>query len=199
MLRRSIKRTTAVASVAALALVVTACERGDEDTVGGRTGEDDVTASATASPSATGATGSTSTATGSSGVSGSVGTTGEGQAVVTAVDYEFQLPATGELAADTTSLVLQNEGEEPHELTLLSLSDGRTLDDFNAYVEENGIGGQPPSWVGFAGGTFAKPGKTSEPVEIQLEPGTYVMACFVETEEGVPHAELGMLQELPVA
>jgi hypothetical protein len=190
------------AGIVALLLTTIACSRSDEETAGGAASPtippaEDVT------PTPTGNTGA---ATGASGLSGSLGETGATGATgdatsnavsVTAVDYEFQLE--GGVPPGEAGFVLTNEGDEPHELQVLQLTDGKTLADLEALVAE-GVPGRPPSWVTPVTGTFARPGQTSEPAQGELESGqTYVFACFVTTKKGVTHAELGMLEEVTVA
>jgi hypothetical protein len=190
------------AGIVALLLTTIACSRSDEETAGGAASPtippaEDVT------PTPTGNTGA---ATGASGLSGSLGETGATGATgdatsnavsVTAVDYEFQLE--GGVPSGEAGFVLTNEGDEPHELQVLQLTDGKTGADLEALVSE-GVPGRPPSWVTPVTGTFARPGQTSEPAQGELESGqTYVFACFVTTKKGVTHAELGMLEEVAVA
>ena len=211
-MRRPLFRHAVMLFSALLLLTAAACSRGDEDTAGGA-------ASATippvgnASPTPSGNTGA---ASGGSGVSGSLGGTGgtapsgasgasgasgESGATantvdVTAVDYEFRV--TGGVPAGDDGFVLTNDGDQPHELLVLQLEDGKTLRDLEAVVAK-GVPTQPPSWVTPVTQTFAKPGETSDPAIAQLENGqTYVIACFVTTKKGVPHAALGMLDELEV-
>ncbi|HXF36719.1 MAG TPA: hypothetical protein VNO17_05995 [Actinomycetota bacterium] len=124
----------------------------------------------------------------------------EGGAVTyTAVEYEFRGPAS--LPAGPVTIELRNEGEEQHELQLVRLEKGRTVEDVEALFEE-GVPQGPPPWVTQVGGTFAAPGETAEqPVAADLEAGTYVMLCLVPTErdgEQVPHAALGMIREVSV-
>ena len=192
-------------ALAALLLVSVACSRGDEDTPGGAASPTVPPGTETTSPIPTGATGSPS---GASGLSGSLGETGATGATgdtsatansvsVTALEYEFRIE--GDVPAGQAGFVLQNEGDEPHELRLLQLSDGRTIDDIEALLDE-GQPGEPPSWMVPVTGTFAKPGRTSEPALGELESGvTYVIACFIPTKKGIPHAALGMIEEIEVA
>lgn len=177
------RRIAAVGAAALVTLGLAAC--GESDIAPGTDEQ--------SSPTGVGATGATG-ATTETGTTGNAG----GKAEVVAVDYDFRLaepPAAGE-----TELVLENQGDEPHELVLMQLEQGRTMDDVTTFIEEQGLEGPPPEWVTVAGGTFARPGKSSKPLRATLESGaTYVMACFVETKDGVPHAALGMLDELDVA
>ena len=199
---RSSVRHAVFVLVVLMSLAVAACSRSDEDTAGGA-------ASATIPPVSSASqtpianTGST---TGASGVSGSLGTSGASGATgtsggatantveVTAKEFEFQVD--GPVPAGRDGFVLHNEGQMPHELQVLQLTDGKTIDDMKALLQ-NGLPKQPPSWVTPVTGTFAKPGQTSKPAIGNLKSGnTYVIACFVPTKKGVPPAELGMRQPL---
>jgi hypothetical protein len=116
---------------------------------------------------------------------------------VTAKEYRFQVD--GPVPAGRDGFVLHNEGQMPHELEVLQLTQGKTVADLKAVVQSGSIPKQPPPWVTPVTATFAKPGKTSKPAIGTLQSGnTYVLACFVTTDKGVPHAALGMLQEIQV-
>ncbi len=58
-----------------------------------------------------------------------------------------------------------------------------------------------PEWFGevrFMGGPgLASPGRTSE-ATVYLEPGNYVMECYIKTAEGKFHSSLGMIRGLTV-
>jgi hypothetical protein len=123
-----------------------------------------------------------------------------GDATFTAIEYGFDGPDT--LPAGKVTITLVNEGEEPHEMALFPVEEGRGPEDVLEYIEENPeLDGPPPPWViGEGTGTFAKPGKTAKPVSAKLEPGTYLAVCFVSTKQsdGTPHAALGMISEITV-
>ena len=194
------------AGIVALLLTTAACSRSDEETAGGAASPT-IPPAGDVTPTPTGNTGA---ATGASGLSGSLGETGgetgatgatgdptSNAVSVTAVDYEFQLE--GDVPAGEAGFVLTNEGDEPHELQVLQVMDGKTLADLEALVAA-GAPSRPPSWVTPVTGTFARPGQTSDPAQAEIESGqTYVFACFVTTKKGVTHAELGMLEEIEVA
>jgi hypothetical protein len=124
----------------------------------------------------------------------------EGEVTYAAVEYGFDGPQT--LAAGETTITLVNEGQEPHEMVLFPVEEGRGPQDVLDYIAENPkLDGPPPDWVlGEGAGTFAKPGKTAKPVTAELEPGSYLAVCFVSTKQsdGKPHASLGMIQEITV-
>jgi hypothetical protein len=164
------RRLIVVASLSVLALGLAAC--GDDD---GRTPVD---------PEETGD------------VTGATGATAATDALtVVAVEYEFQVEGSAE--PGPAELVLVNEGEEPHELALMRLAEGRTIEDVEALIEE-GVPDEPPPWVTPVGGTFARPGRASDPLQADLEAGTYLFACFVTDDNGIPHAALGMIEEFEV-
>lgn len=106
---------------------------------------------------------------------------------------EFQFTLDGEFSADTTGLVLTNAGEQPHEAALMKVPEDLDIEAALASEEE-------PEGVEEVGGTFAEPGEEAGlGFEEPLEPGRYVLLCFVPDEEtGEPHAALGMVAEFTV-
>lgn len=118
----------------------------------------------------------------------------EGATVITGemVDYAFELSETsapaGSIVFDVT-----NTGEYPHELLVMSLPEGITVDDV---FEDESLFEQ----VRFHGFTFSEPGQDAPPlVLVDMEPGTYTIVCFVDVPEGVPHVMRGMILEFEVA
>ncbi len=112
---------------------------------------------------------------------------------VVARDYRFELPAT--LPAGLTTFRLVNRGRRVHHLALLRLPRGRTLAEVRAALT---AGGAEPRWLTDAGGPNAlDPGNEAE-VVVELQPGRYVLACFVPAADGAPGLAHGMLRELTV-
>ncbi len=109
-----------------------------------------------------------------------------GEVTVTATEYEFDLSATP--TEETESVVLDNQGEEPHALIFARLNEGFTVDE--AIELEGGKGS-----VEDIAATDAGPGasKTAK-LKASLGPGDYVMLCPIQSKEG-PHYELGQLEE----
>lgn len=145
----------------------------------------------------------------------------ENKSVVTiqAEDYSFQAPE--EIPSGWTSIQYENQGEEPHFLFMAKLPEGKTLDDYaNSIVmpfnevwyalRDEGLdhetayeqlGANLPEWfagVTFMGGTGIIPAGASSNVTLNLDPGTYVLECYMKTEEGEMHNMEGMLRELKV-
>jgi uncharacterized cupredoxin-like copper-binding protein len=112
-----------------------------------------------------------------------------------AVDYSYTLPDT--LAAGQVTLVMRNTGRETHHAQLLKLNTGVTLDQFTAALQA----GEGPALalVSQAGGPGAlDPGPGTEEVTLDLQPGTYLVVCFIPGPDGIPHIAKGMLKPLQV-
>ena len=100
---------------------------------------------------------------------------------VIATDYSFDAPA--QIPAGLTTIALVNRGHELHHVQLIRLSDIKT---------------PLPEWSLAAGGpNGAAPGATTE-ATVVLEPGTYVMLCWVPGPDHVPHTAKGMARSLTV-
>jgi uncharacterized cupredoxin-like copper-binding protein len=52
--------------------------------------------------------------------------------------------------------------------------------------------------TGFYGAVFLEPGQSGDLAFESLAPGTYFLVCDVETEDGTPHYELGMVSQVTV-
>ncbi|MGH7563825.1 MAG: hypothetical protein ACREK5_05330, partial [Gemmatimonadota bacterium] len=139
---------------------------------------------------------------------------------VTAVDYAFQAPA--EIAPGWTTFRMRNEGQEEHFLLLSRLPDGKTFEDYRREVvapfdsvwhslksrsidkAEAGrrLGSLLPEWYlssvkQMGGPGLVAPGGISQ-ASARLDPGTYVMECYVKTPDGEFHASLGMARPMTV-
>jgi|GEM_PF-2588945 hypothetical protein len=117
--------------------------------------------------------------------------------VTTYVGTEFAFEGPDTLPAGATTLELDNQGEQVHELAVAQLLDGKTIDDVNALLKK-GVPSKPPKWVKSMEGTGAGPGESGT-VDLDLEPGDYVFLCFVPDKESKkPHVALGMIKAVTV-
>lgn len=119
-----------------------------------------------------------------------------GPPVYVAEEFSFDGPDT--LPAGDTTLVMKNAGKQPHQITMVELLEGKTLDDVMSVLEKN-VEGPPPPWVRLIRkDAFAKPGKSDE-LTTNLTAGSYVMLCFIPDKESKkPHAVLGMVKPVTV-
>ncbi len=114
---------------------------------------------------------------------------------VTFKDFSFELPG----AIKTGQQIWQvfNEGTQPHEISLIKLAEGKTLEDVMKFDGDPHAQGEAPhqNVGGFQG---IDPGKTGW-LHLDLEPGTYVAICHIpDAASGKPHSELGMVQTFTV-
>lgn len=117
----------------------------------------------------------------------------EGATVITGemVDYAFELDETS-APAGTIAFDVTNTGEYPHEIVIVGLPEGITIEDV---FEDESLFEQ----VQFYGFTFSESGEDAPPlVLVDMEPGIYTLICFVDVPEGVPHVMRGMILEFEV-
>jgi len=138
---------------------------------------------------------------------------------VTARDYSFEVAA--EIPSGWTTFRTKNEGTEQHFFLLNRLPDGKTFED---YMEEVGVafetawdslrtekmdkaeagqllGSLLPAWYAsvktMGGAGLVAPGGVAQ-TSLNLDPGTYVMECYVKTLDGIFHTTLGMARPFTV-
>jgi hypothetical protein len=114
---------------------------------------------------------------------------------VTAGDYTFGLSATT-VAAGRLPVELHNQGAEPHQLMVARLHDGVTIDDYLGAAAESEASAE--ALVDNAGGVNAVDAGATRTGYADLEPGRYVVLCFLPTPEGPSHLHEGMVAELTV-
>lgn len=138
---------------------------------------------------------------------------------ITAVDYAFQAPAA--IPAGWNTIRFSNEGAEAHFVFMSRLPEGTTVDDYTTaaagtfsrgwYALRDGRADEEaalamimealPPWyadVRMVGGPgLLAAGRTSE-VVMNLEPGRYVLECYMKTADGEIHYMEGMIRPLEV-
>ena len=113
---------------------------------------------------------------------------------IMASDYAFDAPDT--LPAGLVTVRLMNHGQEPHHAQLLRLNDGVSFEDFAAALQAEGDGAL--RLVTLTGGPGALSTLKTTEVTLDLTPGSYALACFISSPDGVPHLAKGMLKPLTV-
>lgn len=138
---------------------------------------------------------------------------------VIAADFAFEAPS--EIRSGWVTFRMRNEGKEHHFFLLNRLPDGKT---FENYQEEVGtpfdtvwhalltgavdkaeagqmLGRLLPEWYAsvrqMGGAGLLAPGRSVR-TTVNLEPGTYVMECYVKTADGTFHTSLGMMLPITV-
>lgn len=128
------------------------------------------------------------------------------------------LDGPAEIPSGWTTIRFHNESGVTHFAVLEKMPPGRTVADSKAEVVpifQEGMNlliagrandalvkfGELPAWfsdIVFTGGPgLTAPGRTSE-VTVYLDPGTYVIECYVKTPDGEFHSYLGMIDQIVV-
>lgn len=111
---------------------------------------------------------------------------------VTGEDFKFDAPDV--IPAGLTEFRFLNKGPSFHHMAILKLTGGKTVDDLRAALANPG---PPPAWVKEMGGPNAPDPGTEANATVMLEPGNYVLICFVDIG-GPPHFAKGMVRPLRV-
>lgn len=115
--------------------------------------------------------------------------------VVALRDFAIDVPAA---AAGTVTWKVWNEGTQPHEMSLIKLASGKTMQDAIAFLSNPQPSGPPPFTD--AGGIGALAPNASGWAELNLSSGHYVALCFVpDPGTGKAHFMLGMMKEFDIA
>ena len=109
-------------------------------------------------------------------------------------DYSFTLSKP--LAAGRQVIKVENAAAQPHEVVLVQLDPGKTMQDLGKWVAD--MKGPPPGKPIGGIPAFMK-GKNAY-FEATLAPGDYGMICFVpDVKDGKPHVEHGMVQQFKIS
>lgn len=109
-------------------------------------------------------------------------------------DFTFGLPGTIKSGSHTYKVT--NEGPQPHEMAIMKLAPGKTIEDVKVALQSQSAGPPPGDFVCGAGALA--PGSSAW-LKMSLEPGNYVAVCFVpDPATGKAHAELGMITAFSV-
>ncbi|MFC4453905.1 hypothetical protein [Deinococcus sonorensis] len=111
-------------------------------------------------------------------------------------DFGFELPKGATIHEGTQVWEIENVGPEGHEMAILQIAPGKTLDDISKYVASPE--GAPPFI--FAGGAQAVTSGHTSYAQLNLKAGNYVLVCFLPspTHKGMPHMALGMVRPFTV-
>lgn len=124
--------------------------------------------------------------------------------VIRLVNHSFAIPTP--LGAGQRTIRVENAGTEPHDVGILKLAPGRTIEDVRRFLNperarRSDAADPPPPLESIGapvGGVAAmKPGMSAY-MEATLTPGDYVLFCMVTAPDGRSHIEHGMLQALRI-
>lgn len=110
-------------------------------------------------------------------------------------DFNYSMPATITPGVQTWKVI--NNGPQPHEMIVMKLNEGASIDDFLAAMATGDIAALPGRAIG---GAQAMTVGYASYVDYDLEAGTYVAFCMVpDPATGQPHIALGMVAPFTVA
>ncbi len=114
-----------------------------------------------------------------------------------AKEYSFNAPK--EIDSGTTEFTMKNEGKEGHIAVMAKIADGKTFADVTKALQTppGSPPAGPPPFEPVAGISSVSPGLSSN-VTVELEPGSYLFACFLPAPDGTPHFAKGMIAPLTV-
>ena len=103
-------------------------------------------------------------------------------------DYSFTMSKP--ITAGKHEFAVTNQAAQPHEVVVVRLAPGATMEPWSAWLT-GGMQGPPPG-APFAGITDIAPG-ASQNFTAEFTPGTYGLICFVgDATDGRPHVLHGM-------
>ena len=116
--------------------------------------------------------------------------------VITASDYSFAAPQSAE--GGMVRVTLDNQGAETHQLELVRVKDGHEPNEIEDAVRRRDVVALN-SMVTYHGGPNEVAPGSRRTVATQLDPGTYVLLCFVASPDGTLHVLRGMIGQVEIA
>lgn len=118
----------------------------------------------------------------------------EADLTIKLVDFDFQ--SSKPLTAGKQSILVENAGPQVHELVLVKLAPGKTIEDFATWAES--MKGPPPAEL--VGGVVALEKAMRGTFTADLTPGDYGLICFVpDVKDGKMHFAHGMMKNIKVS
>lgn len=112
---------------------------------------------------------------------------------VKATEFAFAAPDT--IPAGWTTFHLMNEGAMLHHVAIARLDSGKTMADLEAALKTQG---PLPKWFVELGGPNAPDPKSQANATLNVQPGNYLLLCFVDLPDKVPHFAKGMVRPITV-
>ncbi len=109
-------------------------------------------------------------------------------------EFGFVVP---DLTAGTHTLRIENTGAQTHEIALVRLDEGATMESYLAGVQPGAT--TPPPGQPIGGNGAISPGLANF-MTVDLAPGRYLLLCWVpDPADGVPHVMKGMVTEVVIS
>ena len=118
------------------------------------------------------------------------------QLAVSAKEYSFSTASS--VKAGYVEVSLKNEGKEEHQAQLLRINDGVAPQQLQEAAADT-TGAKLLALTSIEGGVNAIAGGETQSAVTKLDPGSYMMLCFVPAPDGQPHVAKGMQAQLTVS
>lgn len=126
-------------------------------------------------------------------------------ATIRLLDFTFTVDS--QLKAGRHTIRVENGGHEPHDLVMMKLAPGETLDQVRSFLNperarrpDEARQPLPPlkSLELLAGGIAVIPPRMHVFFQTDLTPGEYVLICMTTAPDGRAHIEHGMIQQIHI-
>jgi hypothetical protein len=115
--------------------------------------------------------------------------------VVTITGTDFAFAAPDSVPAGLVTLRFLNQGQELHQAVVMRIDSGKTMADVQTMMSKQDA---VPGWLAFPiGVSVIAPGDSGNATAV-LTPGHYVIACFIASPDGTPHAMKGMVHPFEI-
>jgi hypothetical protein len=115
---------------------------------------------------------------------------------VSAKEYSFTTASS--VKAGYVKVTLKNEGKEHHQAQFLRINDGVTPQQLQEAASDT-TGAKLLALTTITGGVNGIAGGQTQSAVTKLDPGSYLMLCFLEGPDGVAHVAKGMQAQFTVA
>ncbi|MDA0271127.1 MAG: hypothetical protein O2919_08835 [Chloroflexi bacterium] len=109
-------------------------------------------------------------------------------------DYLFEAPEKA--PSGKATIAFTNAGGEAHEVAIVKLNEGVSIQDYLGALTAETPEGPPPGI--FVGGVQGINSGETQTAVLTFEKGSYGLLCFFSNAEGVPHFALGMVGQINV-
>lgn len=123
----------------------------------------------------------------------------EADVQVSLLDFAFSLPTT--ISAGDQLWGVENKGEQWHEMMIARVDDSTTVAELRSVMQQMASGEVDPATLPIEQAGFWMPMQQGERAwfNVNLDAGTYVVACFLpDFASGHAHIDLGMVQLVTV-
>jgi uncharacterized cupredoxin-like copper-binding protein len=110
-----------------------------------------------------------------------------------AYDYGYSGPES--VPAGVSTVEILNQGQDLHHAQLIRLARGKTAGDFQQALKTDP---RIPDWALLLGGPNAVVPSERARAIVNLEPGNYLVVCWIPDKDNTPHVALGMARPFKV-